>query len=133
MKTTYFFLALGLLCAVAYSLPIEQDEDELMDGNQICLRSAYRRRTIGLVDGARNKSWEVVHGYSLRKMKFRIYETNDFTCRNYMPICSLCLSVGKESDTVILSSPIDFLVGAFTIGGQNSSSSCWFRNWSRVV
>jgi hypothetical protein len=37
MKTTYILLALGLLCAVAYSLPIEEDEpleDELLEGNQ---------------------------------------------------------------------------------------------------
>jgi hypothetical protein len=38
MKTTYFLLVLGLLYAVAYSLPIEEDEpleDELLEGNQI--------------------------------------------------------------------------------------------------
>ena len=36
MKTTYFLFVLGLLCAVAYSLPIEEDEpleDELKEGN----------------------------------------------------------------------------------------------------
>ena len=35
MKTTYLLLVLGLLCAVAYSVPIEEDEpleDEFLKG-----------------------------------------------------------------------------------------------------
>ena len=36
MKTTYLLVVLGLLCAVAYSLPIDEDqplEDEPLRGN----------------------------------------------------------------------------------------------------
>ena len=36
MKTTYLLFVLGLLCAVAYSMPIEDNEpleDELLEGN----------------------------------------------------------------------------------------------------
>jgi hypothetical protein len=37
MKTTYFLFVLGLLCAVAYSFQIEEDEpleDELLEGKR---------------------------------------------------------------------------------------------------
>ena len=44
MKITYLLAVFGLLCAVAYSLPIDEDqplEDEPLRGNMTLCRSHY--------------------------------------------------------------------------------------------